>query len=637
MHRDEIIAGRYRLEARLGEGAFGVVWSAHDRVRDRDVAIKFLGSLEPEMKRRFQVEARALRRLSHRGCVAVLDTGATDSGRPYLVMERVDGTVLAALRGQRLPIEQVIQIATQLADVLWSAHREGIVHRDLKPENIILVGRDVKVLDFGIARITAPELPDITKTGQVLGTPQYMSPEQLRGSREVGPATDQYALGVLLYELLEGRLPFGGDDLMAVGMAHITRPVPPMSRRDCPGWLHDVVMRLLAKDAHHRFVDARALHQNLVEHDPRPDPAAAIPAPRRRWPFIAAVAGVLVLVGGWWAVARTPAPGPRIVVLANPAALLKHPEVDVGALDVGRGPDLDSGPPRLVGTPTGSLGCREPVGADEFFADRQLPEVARYVPSSYVPGEEAPLVLLLHGEDEDAVKFMTTSGFKELADLHGLILVAPIDVDDVYDKRGWDHLALAIVRAQLEELCVNTSRIYVVGHSHGAIGADAVSCMPWVRATALSSHARMKSQDWTPCKGDPRPTITLWPMRSASHPVDGKRKATRCGRLDIAPLEEFEGSYWERHGCGRERTDRNEIDATCWRPKCSVEFMSCHIDGGHGWPGTPKRIRPPVKDLFLAGRYERCDGPDSKFEAARVVWEFFDSLPAQAEPPEGLQ
>ncbi len=270
-----VIAGRYRLERPLGEGGIGVVWEAWQTGVERRVAVKFLklaGSRE--MLQRFEVEARALGRLNHPNCVTVHDFGQTESGMAFLAMEYLDGEPATAWRGRRLTIRDVIDIGQQIATALHYAHHHGVVHRDLKPENVFAVStlggdRLIKVLDFGLAKLTGQGTHDITKTGEVFGTPAYMSPEQLRGTRDAGAESDLYSLGVMLYELLEGRLPFREETPLELGMAHITKPVPPLRRAGVPEQLATIIHTLLAKDPSARYPDALALFDALdgVETD----------------------------------------------------------------------------------------------------------------------------------------------------------------------------------------------------------------------------------------------------------------------------------------------------------------------------------------------------------------------------------
>lgn len=257
-------ARRYRLDSRIATGGMGEVWRATDTSLDREVAIKLLKheyAGDPLFRQRFEAEARHAAVLHHPGVAAVYDVGESLTGdglpRPYLVMELVDGQPLSALlrRGEPLDPQAVRELLTQAADALGAAHAAGIVHRDVKPANL-LVTRDrvVKVTDFGIARALSSSA--LTSTGQVMGTPQYLSPEQARGETAT-PASDVYGLGVVAFECLTGHRPFEKESPVATALAHLHDPVPPLPD-SVPADLAAVVGRALAKVPAERYPDASA-------------------------------------------------------------------------------------------------------------------------------------------------------------------------------------------------------------------------------------------------------------------------------------------------------------------------------------------------------------------------------------------
>jgi serine/threonine-protein kinase len=260
----EVLAGRYRLLAPLGHGGAGEVWRGEDAVLARPVAVKLLRRLEGDQMdavERFRTEAQAAARLTHPNVVATYDVG-TANGQVFLVMELVDGPDLAQLlRSKGLPPDQFIaDIALQGARALDAAHAAGIVHRDVKPGNLLLApDGTLKITDFGIAQAAGVD----GATGPVLlGTAGYVSPEQVRGERAT-PASDWYALGCVLYELLEGTPPFVGTDVMDVMRQHLdTSPPPVRSTDDAPG-LDDLVMQLLSKAPGSRPASAAAVTSYL--------------------------------------------------------------------------------------------------------------------------------------------------------------------------------------------------------------------------------------------------------------------------------------------------------------------------------------------------------------------------------------
>ncbi|GGK62879.1 hypothetical protein Sme01_04940 [Sphaerisporangium melleum] len=290
-----LLAARYRLDEPLGRGGMGEVWRATDEVLARRVAVKLLPAetMGRSAAARFRQEAQATARLNHPNVVAIHDFGEAD-GRLFLVMELIEGGNLAdrlAAAGA-LGIEEVVRIGTQTAAGLAAAHRLGVVHRDVKPANLLLAADGtVKVVDFGIARLADQAGAALTGTGMIVGTGAYLAPERALG-REALPASDVYALGCVLYELLAGRPPFRADTPTALLFQHVqVAPAPVrLQRADVPPALDDLLMRLLAKEpearppadqvAHHLTAHS-APHPATPHHLPPPPPPAPhhVPAP----------------------------------------------------------------------------------------------------------------------------------------------------------------------------------------------------------------------------------------------------------------------------------------------------------------------------------------------------------------------
>ncbi|HJQ82453.1 MAG TPA: serine/threonine-protein kinase, partial [Candidatus Binatia bacterium] len=292
--------GRYRIERELGRGAMGRVFLAYDTEIHRKVAIKTIQALEAlpaadrqQARERFLREARAAGRLLHPGIVTIFDVGEVD-GVPYLAMEFVEGTTLDTYcrEGDLLPAEKVASLIAHAAEALAFAHDRGVVHRDVKPANLMRVGTTaVKIMDFGLAKSVATKM---THDGALLGTPNYMSPEQVRGEALDG-RSDLFSLGVVLYEMLVGAKPFAGDSVSSV-LYRIVNEAP----RDItphlghvPPPLVPIVAKALAKRRDDRFADGaamaaalrRALEPGAVEAAPagprpRPRPGAPLPVPR---------------------------------------------------------------------------------------------------------------------------------------------------------------------------------------------------------------------------------------------------------------------------------------------------------------------------------------------------------------------
>ncbi|QBX55313.1 serine/threonine protein kinase [Nocardioides seonyuensis] len=281
-HADD--AGRYVLDSRIATGGMGEVWRARDTVLDRPVAVKVLKTEYADdalFRARFETEARNAASLHHPGIASVFDFGqaaAADGSptpRPYLVMELVEGQPLSELLRPGSPLDAAVarDLLAQAAEALGAAHRQGIVHRDVKPANLLVTpDRRVKVTDFGIAR--AAEGMSLTETGQVLGTPAYISPEQAEGS-PASAASDVYSLGVVAFEGLAGRKPFVADTPVATAIAHLRSPVPPLPD-SVPDDLAAVVRRALSKDPAERYADGAAFAQALREGDTAPTAATAV-------------------------------------------------------------------------------------------------------------------------------------------------------------------------------------------------------------------------------------------------------------------------------------------------------------------------------------------------------------------------
>src|SRR5437870_5307594 len=254
----DLIADRYELEELVGSGGMSSVFKARDRLLDRNVALKILHEHhleDAEYVERFRREARAVAQLSHPNIVTVIDRVEAD-GRQFIVFEYVDGENLKELleREGPLPVAEALELALGIARALSFAHERGLVHRDVKPQNVLLNGDGLpKVTDFGIARSLDVQ-KGVTQTGTVLGTSNYIAPEQASGNH-VDQHSDVYSLGVVLYEMLSGQLPFPGDSFVAVALKHVNELPPSVLdvRGDIPLRVAEAVDRALEKDPERRF------------------------------------------------------------------------------------------------------------------------------------------------------------------------------------------------------------------------------------------------------------------------------------------------------------------------------------------------------------------------------------------------
>ncbi|HSK24929.1 MAG TPA: protein kinase, partial [Egicoccus sp.] len=272
-----VLAGRYELRQQLGRGGMATVYEAHDDLLDRAVAVKVLRvDDEATARQRFAAEARNAASLTHPHAVAVYDVN-TASEQPFIVMELVRGDTLEDVldREKRLDTEHVVAVGSQVLAALHTAHRRGLVHRDVKPANILLPDGvvptrpdelpGVKLADFGIAKAMHDATVGLTMVGQVIGTPKYLSPEQVKGERAT-PRSDLYATGVVLYEMLAGRPPFEHDSAVGLALAHREDDPPPLAeeRPDLDPNLVALVHQALSKDPEERPADANEMRTALL-------------------------------------------------------------------------------------------------------------------------------------------------------------------------------------------------------------------------------------------------------------------------------------------------------------------------------------------------------------------------------------
>jgi eukaryotic-like serine/threonine-protein kinase len=326
----QLVDNRYRLVRPLGSGGMADVYLAHDSILDRDVALKVMSTRyasDEEFVERFKREAQSAAALSHPNIVSIFDRGASEDGTYYIAMEYLSGGTLKdrIMSKGALPARTAAAVALQIAEALQVAHERGVIHRDIKPHNILITeSGDVKVTDFGIAR--AASSSTMTRTGSILGTAHYISPEQAMGE-PVGPASDLYSLGVVLYEMLTGELPYDAETPLGIAMKHVNGHLQPPKAVNpwVPDGINAITCRLLAKDPEDRYPSDAELIEDLERvaaglapasattelMTTRAMPAAVAPTRvgpplppverrngkrRRAWPLVLALLGLLLLV-----------------------------------------------------------------------------------------------------------------------------------------------------------------------------------------------------------------------------------------------------------------------------------------------------------------------------------------------------
>ncbi len=380
----DVLAGKYRVDKVLGAGGMGVVVAAHHLQLDERVALKFLlpeALANPEAVARFDREARAAVKIKSEHVARVIDVGKLETGSPYMVMEYLDGSDLSAWLQKRgsPPAQQVVDFVLQACEAIAEAHSLGIVHRDLKPANLFCIRRpdgslSIKVLDFGISKVMvkgegAGEM-SMTRTSAIVGSPVYMSPEQMQASKGVDARTDVWALGIILFELLTGSVPFDSATVTELAIRVAIEPPPPVSRyrKDIPPRLEQLIFKCLEKQREQRFQNVGELALALLEFGSghakasvdrilgtlksagmvarapdEPDVRDSIPAPRAAGPSVATAAawgsgtlathrgktaiaaagavGAIALLGGLLVLRKGPAPAPAPASATVPAVV----------------------------------------------------------------------------------------------------------------------------------------------------------------------------------------------------------------------------------------------------------------------------------------------------------------------------
>ncbi len=617
----DLITARYRLEDKLGSGGFGDVWLARDLESGRNVAVKFLKHADHEARQRFNLEAEALARLDHPHCVRILDFGGINQRAPYLVTEYVRGPTLDEWLMRRPAGDAVLKVASQIAHALAHAHSRNITHRDIKPANIVIAeaatGPKAMLLDFGVSKLAGVKHADITKTGVVLGTPGYMSPEQLRAGAIAAP-TDIYAFGVLLFEMFEGRPPFVAPTMLELAMAHVFEPVPTLASAPSAD-IRDLVRSMLQKDAATRpsvVVVAAVLRgepftpPSAAGGEERRHPQPTPPRAYRRW-ILGSVAVALV-VAAYVRMQADDAPvQPAVTRPPNPlvrtASTASAPARDAGAsaaiVDAATRPD------------GGSTGCGRELGVGDHWLKRASggDQVGVRVPPQYNAHQPAPILVMFHDVLQAPTDMLKIADLMALADRDGVVVIVPAD-DDVgstwLTRRDFDEAAGAIHFVS-ESLCLDMRRIYVIGHGNGGYAATGLACaLNGVVAIAQTSHRLGGDVSDMRCDGErpPAPTMLVSMRDDPANPIAdvpdclGRRRWSLPAHEDLLRNEHQCSSRYDPGG------------RSCQALKCQVPLTLCHPKGGRDWASMPSRF---ATDLPW------CRSPAGEFNFAGEIWSFF--------------
>ncbi len=631
MNRSEgdIVADRYRLLVIVGRGGFGVVWKAYDSVSGSLVALKFLHHPSAELDRRFAVEAQALSRINNPYCLRPIDFGH-DGGSDFLVTDFVEGLSLVDWLATPKSLLDRTKVACGIAAGLVAAHREGVVHRDLKPANIIINASDGEpaIIDFGIAKLLGQHQPDITKTGEVLGTPGFMSPEQLRGRKEIGAPTDMYAFGALLYQMLEGRPPFVGDSAIATAMQHLTEPAPAVRQPDAVQFA-PLVAQLLDKDPARRptAVVVEATLAGSARRSPPPDE----PRSGRRVVVIVGAVGVLAL--GALAVVGT-----RGDENPEPVARQRSPDVTSLLKQDSTAPDPPAAPIVEAGDMSRDTG--RDVGVTSPCRDlRQLRPGIRplhtdagdvwvRIPPRYDPARPLPVVIMFHDGLQSPERALESPRFSALGADEQWLMIAP-EGDPLAERDHWrdealhDSVLLQVASA-MKLLCVDEQRIYTLGFGHGGLAAFRFARDIPVAAIATFAYRPSKwrspgeVEKPTLPKGS-APVLAISVTEDPLQPFDGGPGCTNNEQISAA---EFHAMLHQALDCADAPAEVRPKTG-CETVTCRAPLKTCVVEGGRMWP-TGQSYGPFVK---LIGSFKNC--PDGKRPAGitRMIWDFFVTAP----------
>lgn len=649
---------RYRIHEVLGIGGFSRVYRATDPAA-REVALKVLapddgGRYRPDTAARFRRELQIIGSLRDPHTVTMYEGGISSQGLMFIAFEFVPGDDLADLleaRG-RLETAEAIHVLRQVLMSLREAHHAGLLHRDIKPANIRVYAYMgdplcVKMLDFGIAKSSShAEMPRITKTGELIGTPRYMSPEQLL-DQPLTPASDIYSLGLVMIETVLGRAALGGnawgDQLVRIRSGYVFG-LPDIERigpRVC-----DLLRRMTAPDPAQRLQSTDAVLSALdalnapargpapVARDETPSPTFEKPkaSPRRWLIFAVFTLAVGVIAGLAFRAASLHSTNSAPLAIAPPP--VRSLPSTLTRTTSKRAPDRDAEPPATLGS-VAPTGCGAPPpfsGAGVLSTLHVLSRTSwlTYIPGGYDTTREHALLILLHPDHIQAPAFLEQTGLSKIADQHGFVIIAPFDGEhSAWRSPAAIDLVHAAVEHTADQLCIDRSRVFAVGHNNGGYAIERLTCEPWITAAATTSYRPKKTSfrcaPRTSPETDepaPKPYLGLSPLESGHMPVEG---GPNCYGSVKVSLDEFEQMWRTRNGCeGPGETALVHQGSVCTTWSCDAPYMSCRLAGGHGWTGMPRRSLADWKN---------CDGEPPDFPFGETIWGFFESTVNPEEDP----
>lgn len=622
----QLFQGKYRIHQVIGKGGFATVYRATDEEVGRDVALKILspgpdGTYPEAVVARFLREAQLLAELQDPHTITMYDFGRADNGLLYMVSEYVSGIDLQEVlrRRQTLGAREVRHIVKQMLFALREAHDAGIFHRDIKPPNILIyeyMGDPwrAKLLDFGVAKPihSHPLGPqNLTREGAMVGTPRYMAPEQIYG-RELTAAADLYSLGLVAFELLTGRPAIDAKSNKDRVKQQLSGPQVQLTEDYGDPVLQAVVNRLILRPVEARFGSANEALQALrgrTANVAPPDPPTRAWATRTR-PAVIVAAGALVacIVGlavAYAVLSRKPAPRPsnlQAVLKTSEAPTPKSPRQEVTQqAEVAR-------PERPVEIAHGCTRTPPEPGYSWFETmwEYRPRRWLAYVPKNFDPTRRYPVILAFHNYLNEPRDFLNMTRLPQIADAEGFILIAP--AQNMLEE---NTLAIeSIVEDAESHLCIDRGAIYALGHGRGAFFALRLACDMPLAAVAVTGASERTGERI--CRAnEPVPTLRFYGTRDPLVPYQG---GVSCLGASYVSRAEIERGHVANYGCTKDREAWFEYkNSTCRSWTCDdARYVSCELDGGHGWPGGAGTFTLPT-----------CASDPADFPLQETVWKFF--------------